>query len=145
MIILRYDVLSLLRSALREASLPELIIDVHSADRIEDLRSILTWLKRDQALVGEVRTQGESPEVGQMGLLATVVVTLGSGSAITALASSLRTWIVQRRSDLSLEIKRADGPSVRIDAKRVADTETLIRQVLNASRDIDAAPEADKS
>lgn len=122
----------------------ELFITVDSADRMEDLRSVLTWLKRDQALLGEVGTQGESPEVGQMGIVTTVVVTLGSGSAITALATSLRTWIVQRRSDLILEIKRADGPSVRIDAKRVADTETLIRQVLSSSQDIDAR-ETDKS
>jgi len=79
-----------------------------------------------------------------MGMLTTVVVSLGSGSAITALATSLRTWIVQRRSDLILEVKRADGPSVRIDAKRVADTENLIRQVLNASRDVETW-ENDKS
>lgn len=72
-----------------------------------------------------------------MGLLATVVVTLGSGSAVTALATSLRTWMVQRRSDLSLEIENEDGSSVKIDAKRVADAETLIRQVLSSSRDTD--------
>jgi hypothetical protein len=144
MMILRYDLLPLPQSAPWEASLSELLITVHSADPIVDLRSVFTWLKRDQGLLGEVGTRGESPDVGQMGMLTTVVVSLGSGSAITALATSLRTWIVQRRSDLILEVKRADGPSVRIDAKRVADTENLIRQVLNASRDVETW-ENDKS
>jgi hypothetical protein len=116
--------------------LAELLINVDPADRIEDLQSLLAWLQRDQAQLGQVKTQHESPAVGHMGMLTTVIVTLGSGG-VTALATSLRTWLIQRRSDLSVEISRPDGPTVRIDAKRVADAETLIQHVLGSPQDND--------
>ena len=75
-----------------------------------------------------------------MGFAVTVAVTLSSG-AVTALATCLRTWIIQRRSDLSVEIRRPDGPTVRIDAKRVGDAEALIQRALSSSQGSDGPME----
>lgn len=115
--------------------MPELSIRIDSPNAIDDLGSLLTWLKRDQSLVGQVATKRESPETGQMGLIPALVVALGSSSSVGALARSLRTWMVQRRSDLIVEIRAADGRSVRVDAKRIADAESLIKRALAEPRD----------
>lgn len=109
----------------------ELVIRVDSVAGIEDLGSLLAWLRRDQALIGEVLTRRETPDAGQMGGLTTVVVALGGGTSVSALARSLRTWMVQRRSDLTVEVSRPDGHTVRIDAKRINDVENLINRALN--------------
>jgi len=120
--------------------LAELLISIDSADNIEDLRSLLAWFKRDQVLSGQVKAQREAPETDHMGFAVTVAVALSSGT-VTALATSLRTWIIQRRSDLSVEIRRPDGPTVRIDAKRVGDAEALIQRALGSSQGSDGPME----
>jgi hypothetical protein len=83
---------------------------------------------------------GPQPRPGQLGAVSeTLVVALGSGGAITVLVSTLagalKTWLsLPRRSDVKIRIRRADGNSVEIDAKRVkagdVDIEAAIRQAL---------------
>ena len=65
----------------------ELTVRVDSARGIDDLRSLLAWLKRDQALLGHVEAGRESIEADQMGMLTAVVVTL-SGGAVSAFAEA---------------------------------------------------------
>ncbi|MFF4563093.1 hypothetical protein [Streptomyces sp. NPDC001435] len=116
-------------------------ISVLSRDPIADAESLTDWLRGEPALAGKVRLDGPGPEPGQLGTaLDTVTVLLGAGGPLTVLASCLRAWITQpRRSDVRLEVRRADGSGVEIDAKRVRgeDLEGLLRRILDDGPDQD--------
>jgi hypothetical protein len=116
-------------------------ISVLSRDPIADAESLTDWLRGEPALAGKVRLDGARPEPGQLGTaLDTVTVLLGAGGPLTVLASCLRAWITQpRRSDVRLEVRRADGSGVEIDAKRVRgeDLEGLLRRILDDGPDQD--------
>ena len=103
-------------------------------DELAELESLSTWLIGVAALRGAVRLR--SPRhAGEMGGVADVlVVALGSGGAITALAASLGTWLVTRRSHLTIKVTNADGTSVELDVKQAkgdqADVAALLREAL---------------
>lgn len=60
-----------------------------------------------------------------------VVVLATVTTAVTsALARSLSTWLVQRRSDLTVTVTGPDGRQVSVSSRRVADPEKLLRAVL---------------
>ncbi|MEU6280490.1 hypothetical protein [Streptomyces sp. NPDC047028] len=110
------------------------LISVLSKDPVSDAESLTDWLRGDAGLAGRVRLTGSEPVDGHLGTaLDTVTVLLGAGGPLTVLASCLRAWITQpRRSDVRLEIRREGGPTVEIDAKRVAaeDVAELLREAL---------------
>jgi Effector Associated Constant Component 1 len=74
------------------------------------------------------------PGEGELGALADVlVVAVGSGGALSVLATSLKAWLAQpRRSDVRIRIQRDDGQTVEIDANRIdgEHVDALIRQAL---------------
>lgn len=101
---------------------------------VTHLESLNDWLKGEPELAGRVRLAGPAPEEGELGAaMDTVVVLLGSGGALSVLASSLKTWLSQpRRSDVHIRVEGENGSSVEIDAKRIdeARIEALLSQAL---------------
>lgn len=64
------------------------------------------------------------------GVLDVLVVALGSGGAVAALASSVSTWLSQPcRADVTLTVTGQDGRHIELDARRVRDPAVLLREV----------------
>lgn len=102
-------------------------------DDDEGLAELQDWLRQEPALRGKVKAVDGVPKPGELGIVTDLLsVALGSGGAITVLAASLKAFFAQpRRSDLKVTIRTADGGTVEIDAKRVADVESLLAKALN--------------
>jgi hypothetical protein len=62
----------------------------------------------------------------------TAATVAGAGALWAALSRSLSVWLTQRRSDITVKVIGPDGRQVSLNAKRVADPEKLLRQVLEA-------------
>ena len=120
----------------------ELRISLGEGD-LSDLEALHDWLRDERELNGRVRAAGPEPRAGELGTLTdALIVAVGSGGAISALAASLGAWLsLPRRSDVRIRIHRADGNSVVIDAKRVAsgeiDVQSMIRQALDYSTSVE--------
>jgi hypothetical protein len=65
-------------------------------------------------------------------LLQVGVATVGASALWAAFARSLSTWLVQRRSDLTVSVTGPRGRTVKVSAKRVADPERIIQTILQA-------------
>lgn len=88
----------------------------------EDLRSLRAWLVQENELRGRVSLPTAPPKEGTLGSVVEVLLAaVGSGGAITVLVGGIISWLRHRSQDLTLEITRADGASIKIDAKRVRD------------------------
>ncbi|MGH3833116.1 MAG: effector-associated constant component EACC1 [Pseudonocardiaceae bacterium] len=107
---------------------PHLIISAEDSDA---LRSLLEWLRHEDALRGRVRTAHAPVRPGEMGgLLEVLEVALGSGGAGAVLATSVSTWLSQpRRADVTLTVTADDGRHIELDARRVRDPVVLLREV----------------
>ncbi|MEU9123441.1 hypothetical protein AB0C96_26825 [Streptomyces sp. NPDC048506] len=105
------------------------LLRIRTDNGADELRSLLAWLQGDDALRGRVRLEHApigSDEMG--GLVDALTVALGSGGIGAALASSLTTWISQRRSDVKFTVTTRNGQSIEVDAKRV-DAQALTREI----------------
>lgn len=105
-----------------------------SADALAEFESLHRWLGESTSLRGAV-TLDQTMTPGEMGAVSDVlVVALGSGGAVTALAASLGAWLHSRRSHVKIKVTAADGSSVEIDVKRAkgdqAGVEELLRETL---------------
>jgi hypothetical protein len=63
------------------------------------------------------------------GAVEVLTVALGSSGAGAVLARSLCTWLVQRRSDITITITAPSGNLVRVDVARARDPESVVREV----------------
>lgn len=102
------------------------------ADDGDALRSLLDWLRREDAFRGRVCAAQTPVRPGEMGAgaLDALVVALGAGGAGTVLAASVSTWLNQpRRADVRLTITADDGRHIELDARRVRDPALLVREV----------------
>jgi membrane-associated two-gene conflict system component 1 (EACC1) len=102
------------------------------ADPVGGLEELASWLGREPELRGRVGPELAAPAAGELGAAAEVLVAaLGSGGAVSALAVSLRGFLSRpRRSDVRVIVEGPDGRRVTLDARRVGDVESLVRQVL---------------
>ncbi|MBV9142704.1 MAG: hypothetical protein JO115_17630 [Pseudonocardiales bacterium] len=103
-----------------------------SADDGDALRSLLDWLRHEDAFRGRVRPAQRPVRPGEMGAvgLDALVVALSAGGAGTVLAASVSTWLSQpRRADVKLTITAEDGRHLELDARRVKDPAVLMREV----------------
>jgi hypothetical protein len=107
---------------------------IQNGDGTEPLRALSDWLRRQPELLGQVAIASRPPRPGEMGSIPELVtVAVGSGGAVSVLASSLRMWLAQpRRSDVKLTLRLPDGRVVELDARRVGDVEALLRVVLDS-------------
>jgi Effector Associated Constant Component 1 len=108
----------------------DVMITAMSGDE-DDLRSLREWLVMEDELRGRVDLATPPPREGVLGSVADVLVAaLGSGGAVTVLISVLISWIRHRTQDVSFEVVREDGSSIKVDAKRVRGTDTAALQEL---------------
>lgn len=105
-------------------------MSVQGGEPTEELGALADWLAQESELRGLVTPAPAVPGAGELGALSDVLlVTVGSGGAISVLAASLKAFLAQpRRSDVKIVITGADGRKVEIDAKRVDDVEGLVRR-----------------
>lgn len=105
------------------------VYDVTIEAPADQLGAIHRWLTEVDELRGRVEPRREPPAPGTMGAsLALLTVALGSGGSGVALARALCTWLVQRRSDISIRVTAADGQAVELDVVRARDPELVLRQ-----------------
>lgn len=108
----------------------ELMLTVSGEETLEHLRALRDWLTLEEALRGRLRWHGETPKPGHMGMPVDVLmVALGSGGAGAVLARSLATWLVQRRTDVTVTVQAPNGGRVEVDVKRASDPERVIAEV----------------
>ncbi len=100
-----------------------------------ELAALGEWLGDEDELRGRIRTV-RSPvgdtELGSVTELLTVA--LGAGGAGTVLASSLKTWLMTRRTTAKITVKSA-GRSVTLDIQTAAEVAPLLEQILKADDD----------
>jgi Effector Associated Constant Component 1 len=109
---------------------PEVRITVEGQDT--DTASLWDWLRHEPELRGRLRASGTPVSEEAMGVPIELVVVLATATVpvTSALARSLSTWLVQRRSDLTVTVTGPDGRQVSMSSRRVADPEKLLRMVL---------------
>ena len=110
-------------------------IRVLTYDPVAQLESLTDWLSAEPELQSKIRLTGAAPNQSELGGLRDVLmIALGSGGAISVLATSLKGWLSHpRRSDVRLEVSGRRGSTVVLDAKRVKVDELadLLRQILS--------------
>ena len=122
----------------------EILLSVDSEDPgegFDELMDLRSWLHEEPELRGRVEQVASGPGEGQLGALTDLLaVALGSGGAISVLASSLRVFFAQpRKSKVSISLRVGPGGrAVKIDADRVKDVESILQQALEWGRPEDA-------
>lgn len=109
-------------------------VQIQASNELEALESLADWLRGEPELAGRVRFAVPEPQEGEMGALTdALVVAVGSGGAITVLATSLKTWLAHpRRSDIRVVLRSGKNQTVEIDAKRTTadDVERVVRALM---------------
>jgi hypothetical protein len=97
-----------------------------------DLPALAAWLNDEDALRGRITRRRAAPGPEEMGSLHdALLIAVGSGGAISVLASSLPAWLQQRKSAVRIEISHDEhGRKAVIDATNIGDAERLIASVL---------------
>ena len=110
----------------------EVRLSVAGVDPVEGLEDLADWLRQEPELRGRVGPAPGSPAEGELGALATVLITaVGGGGAVSVLAGSLKAYLAQpRRARVRIKVERPDGHHVEIDAEHIKDVEGLVRLVL---------------
>ena len=81
----------------------------------EDLVALGEWLQGEDELRGRIRTvYGAIGETDLGPAVELLTVALGTGGAGTVLASSLKTWLMTRRTTAKITVN-SDGRSVTLD------------------------------
>lgn len=98
-----------------------------------DTESLWDWLRHEPELRGRLRTRSVPTPDEAMGTPIELVVILATATVpvASALARSISTWLIQRRSDLTVTVTGPDGRQVSVSSRRVVDPEKLLRAVLD--------------
>ncbi|GAA1264343.1 hypothetical protein Psi02_76060 [Planotetraspora silvatica] len=100
-----------------------------------DLMALREWLDAEDDLRGRVRTAhapiGDT-DLGALPELLTIAV--GAGGMGSVLASSLKTWLLARRTSAKLTVE-ANGRSINLDITTTDDVIPLLAQIINAPND----------
>lgn len=85
-------------------------VRVSGGDGAEELADLWAWMRVERDLAGMVRPVRRPISEGELGgVIDVLAVALGSGGAVTALASSLTAWLKTRRHDVTVTITTAEG------------------------------------
>ena len=97
----------------------------------EEFRSLAEWLREERELRGRVAVEPQPIGPNDMGSITDLIsVALGTGGAGTMLASSLKTWLLSRRTTARIKVQSADR-TVSFDMSSVEDLRPLIEQLLS--------------
>jgi hypothetical protein len=116
-------------------------LTVQGEDPASHLRSLQEWLAEPIELRGRVRPLERPPAPGTLGpVLDSLLVALGPGGVAGALATVVIAWIRHRQGEVTVEVTRPDGGSVKVSAANVRGmTPAQLRaQVDQVSRMLDA-------
>jgi hypothetical protein len=101
----------------------------------EELAALGEWLGSEADLRGRVRTVHGPIGKTELGSITDLLtVALGTGGAGTVLASSLKTWLVTRRTTAKITVESA-GRSVTLDIQTVGAMAPLLDQILKTDDD----------
>ena len=104
-------------------------------DAGEELAALSEWLQGEDELRGQIRTVHGAIGDTELGpVVELLTVALGAGGAGTMLASSLKTWLLTRRTTAKIIVKSA-GRSVTLDIQNADDVGQLLEQILKAGDD----------
>lgn len=96
----------------------------------DDLLSLRSWLRDEDALRGRVELVHAAPAPDRMGSLSdALIIALGAGGTLTVLARAIPDWLL-RHKNVTIEIAGPQGSSVTVSATGVRDPRALIREVL---------------
>lgn len=100
-----------------------------------DLAALYEWLQEEDELRGRIRAvHGRIGETELGPVVELLTVALGAGGTGTVLASSLKTWLLTRRTTAKIVLKSA-GRSVTVDVQNAGDVAPLLEQILKANDD----------
>jgi hypothetical protein len=100
-----------------------------------ELAALGEWLQNEDDLRGRIRTvHGAIGETELGSVVEILTVALGAGGAGTVLASSLKTWLLTRRTTAKIIVESA-GRSVTLELETAGETTPLLEQVLKAGDD----------
>ncbi|MGN2638576.1 effector-associated constant component EACC1 [Nocardia takedensis] len=99
---------------------PEGQLSIRADDRAFDPPRSLDWFHQDHALSGRAQPRPLGIRDGEVGDVCDLLMVGGGGRGLTpALARSLTTRPIHRRSDLPVTVARSDDASLTPDARRV--------------------------
>jgi hypothetical protein len=108
-------------------------IRITGGDQADELAALWRWLQEESGLRGNVRPIASPVGAGELGgAIDLITVALGSGGAGVALAQTLSAWLRTRYSDVKVTVS-AEGRSVEVEARRVKDAVSLLREVLRVT------------
>lgn len=100
-----------------------------------ELAALDEWLQDEEELRGRIRTvHGAIGETELGPVVELLTVALGTGGAGTVLASSLRTWLLTRRTTAKVVVESA-GRSVTLEVQTADEVAPLLEQILKAGDD----------
>jgi len=100
-----------------------------------DLTALGEWLQGEDELRGRIRAvHGAIGETELGSVVDLLTVALGAGGAGTVLASSLKTWLLTRRTTAKIIVK-SGGRSVTLDIQTADEVAPLLEQILKAGDD----------
>jgi Effector Associated Constant Component 1 len=127
-----------MRRRLKTAGGKELGMDVQiriAGGTGEELAALGQWLGSEDELRGRVRTvRGTIGETELGAVTELLTVALGAGGAGTVLTSSLKTWLVTRRTTAKITVESTKG-TVTFDIQTFGEMAPLLEQILKADDD----------
>ncbi|MFE9607223.1 hypothetical protein [Streptomyces sp. NPDC006012] len=113
------------------------VLAVEGSEGPESLVDLTTWLGDETLLRGRVRVPPPVPGRGELGGWSDVVlVAVGAGGAVTALARSLSVYLRQpRRSTVRIKVVAPDGRRTELTVQHTKDltaVEELLKTALHA-------------
>jgi len=98
-------------------------------DRLDD------WLRSDPDLRGQVRRTAAPTAPGTMGAGTELTVALVSSGSLAVLGRCIGTWLVQRRTDVTVRITDPSGRRIMIDVRRAPKAEKILNRFCDAFPD----------
>lgn len=119
-------------SELVGATVVKIVVD--GSDVAAEFESLWEWLRHEQKLRGRLRIDHAPVPDSAMGLTMELAVVCAA-ACTHALAGTLSTWLVQRRSDVEITVVGPNGHSLSMSARRatMAEQEKLLRQLLEGN------------
>jgi len=95
-------------------------ITVQAEQAVDELRSLDQELTDADELRGHVRPVAALHRPGELGVLdSALVVALGQGGAVTALATVLVAWLRRRVGNVSVKVTRPDKTVLEVNAENL--------------------------
>ncbi|WP_372349544.1 hypothetical protein [Streptomyces sp. KL116D] len=116
------------------------LVAVDGSEGPDSLAELTGWLNDEKLLRGRVRTPVAEPGAGELGgWTDVVVVAVGAGGALTALARALSVYLRQpRRSTVRVKVVGPDGTRTEVTVEHTKDltaVEDLLRTALHPDED----------